>query len=141
MTQIKPLSLALHAELLSVANALADVARPIALNYFRKLGQDVENKLEGGFDPVTLADRGIEQAMREVLAVRRAKDGIYGEEFGQSDAMYRGCLSVAGKLARNETSPCLSFLCRSAPLCLRCTPSLYPKLAPSHFADHHFPAR
>ena len=87
MTQIKPLSLALHAELLSVANALADVARPIALNYFRKLGQDVENKLEGGFDPVTLADRGIEQAMREVLAVRRAKDGIYGEEFGQSDGV------------------------------------------------------
>lgn len=78
------LSPSLQAELLSVAHALADVARPIALQYFRKSGQGVENKLEGDFDPVTVADRGIEQAMRAVLADRRPEDGIFGEEFGQT---------------------------------------------------------
>lgn len=85
MTDLSDLSPSLQSELLSVAHALADAARPIALQYFRKSGQGIENKLEGDFDPVTVADRGIERAMRDILAERRPDDGIFGEEYGQSD--------------------------------------------------------
>ncbi len=84
MTQTNDLPPSLQSELLSVAHALADAARPIAMQYFRKGGQGVENKLEGDFDPVTVADREIEQAMRAILAERRPDDGIFGEEFGQT---------------------------------------------------------
>lgn len=85
LKQTNTLSRTLQSELLSVAHELADVARPIALQYFRKSGQGVENKLDGDFDPVTVADRDIEQAMREVLALCRPQDGIFGEEFGRSE--------------------------------------------------------
>lgn len=66
---------------LDVANRLADAARAAILPYFRaELG--LENKLgEAGFDPVTLADRASESAMRAHLAAERPDDGILGEEF------------------------------------------------------------
>lgn len=67
-----------------MADALADAARPIALRYFRGQNQDIENKDVGGFDPVTRADREIEQAMRSILADRRPNDAILGEEFGNT---------------------------------------------------------
>lgn len=68
---------------LSVAHRLADAARPIALHYFRSPGLGTDNKAsEGdGFDPVTLADRAIERAMRDILAEDRPDDGILGEEY------------------------------------------------------------
>ncbi len=72
----------LQTDLLATAHALADVARPIALRYFRGAGLNVDNKLSEGFDPVTIADREIELAMREILARRRPDDAILGEEFG-----------------------------------------------------------
>ncbi len=71
----------LKEELWDVAHALADVARPIALKYFRNPDQELENKLEDGFDPVTIADKSIERAMRRILAERRPDDGIMGEEY------------------------------------------------------------
>lgn len=64
------------------AHALADAARPVTLKHFRSLGLSADNKDVGGFDPVTAADRGAEQAMRAVLAEMRPHDGILGEEFG-----------------------------------------------------------
>lgn len=64
-----------------VAQDLADAARPIALKYFRKSGQELKNKLAEGFDPVTIADREIEAAMREILGNARPDDSILGEEF------------------------------------------------------------
>ncbi|PCJ76176.1 MAG: histidinol-phosphatase [Rhodobacteraceae bacterium] len=69
-------------ELLDVANALADAAREITLRYFRSAGLQADNKLEAGFDPVTIADREAELAIREILAARRPNDAILGEEFG-----------------------------------------------------------
>ena len=36
----------------------------------------------GAFDPVTIADRQAEQAMRQVISRRRPADAILGEEFG-----------------------------------------------------------
>lgn len=75
---------ALKQELLAVANELADVARKATLAYFRTENLVAENKNADQFDPVTAADKASEEAMREVLARRRPKDGVLGEEFGSS---------------------------------------------------------
>lgn len=82
MSKIATLTPDLTRELVQVAHALADAARPIALQYFRRGGQNIENKLAGDFDPVTVADREIEREMWEILAKSRPDDGILGEEFG-----------------------------------------------------------
>jgi len=66
-----------------VAHALADAARPVAMRYFRLPDQGLENKDARGFDPVTAADRGIEEAMRQILAAARPDDAVLGEEFGR----------------------------------------------------------
>lgn len=68
---------------LPVAHRLADAARPIALRYFRSAGLGVDDKsgADAAYDPVTLADRAIEQAMRAILAKERPEDGILGEEY------------------------------------------------------------
>ncbi|WP_425041210.1 histidinol-phosphatase [Primorskyibacter sp. S187A] len=65
---------------LVVAQEMADAARAAILPYFRA-GVSADNKDAGGFDPVTVADRAGEEAMRAVLARRRPQDGILGEEF------------------------------------------------------------
>ena len=72
--------------LVKFAHELADLARPIALHYFRSDMQYIENKIETGFDPVTLADREIEAAMRNHIQKHRPDDGILGEEFGNKDS-------------------------------------------------------
>jgi myo-inositol-1(or 4)-monophosphatase len=74
MTEIEP---ALFA---SFACGLADAARAVTLPAFCA-GLEIENKLEGGFDPVTAADRGAEQVMREMIARTWPDHGISGEEF------------------------------------------------------------
>lgn len=66
---------------LDIAHKLADAARAAILPYFRNLAEEAENKLTEGYDPVTVADRAAEQAMREILAQYRPDDGILGEEF------------------------------------------------------------
>nr|WP_208347838.1 histidinol-phosphatase [Pseudaestuariivita rosea] len=65
------------------AHQMADAARQAILPHFRSNGLSVENKLAGDFDPVTVADRAAEEAMRAILADRRPDDAILGEEFGQ----------------------------------------------------------
>ena len=70
------------AELLDVADALADAARVATLLHFRADGLSADNKEADRFDPVTVADRLSETRMREILAARRPADGILGEEFG-----------------------------------------------------------
>jgi myo-inositol-1(or 4)-monophosphatase len=62
---------------------LADAAGAACMPFFRLRGLGTEDKnsnLEGIFDPVTAADRAAETAIREILAVERPDDGIYGEE-------------------------------------------------------------
>lgn len=73
-----------HDQIRAVAHAMADAARAAILPLFRT-GLDADNKLAGGFDPVTAADRAAEQAMRAVLARRRPDDAILGEEFGTTE--------------------------------------------------------
>ena len=43
-----------------------------------------DNKLDGGFDPVTEADRAAERAMRGAIEARYPAHGIWGEEYGWS---------------------------------------------------------
>ena len=68
-------------ELVLVAAALADVARRETLLHFRTDGLAADSKEATRFDPVTVADRAAERAMRALLALRRPQDGILGEEF------------------------------------------------------------
>lgn len=74
-----------QSDLIRVAGLVADAARAESLRFFRSSDLDVENKLSGDFDPVTLADRNAEQAMRAVLAAERPDDAILGEEFANKD--------------------------------------------------------
>lgn len=67
------------------AHALADVAQVETLRYFRSYGLQADNKEPTAFDPVTVADRAAEKAMRAVLAEMRPQDAILGEEFGYSE--------------------------------------------------------
>lgn len=78
-TQISP---DLAAILWTTAHALADVARPVTLASFRAAGLHAENKDAAGFDPVTVADRATEAAIRAKLAELRPQDAILGEEGG-----------------------------------------------------------
>lgn len=72
-------------ELADVANALADAARAAILPHFRRMDLSADNKLTDGYDPVTIADRAAEEAMRSVLARCRPQDAIVGEEYGISE--------------------------------------------------------
>lgn len=67
---------------LEVAEKMADAARQAILPFFRQPTLETENKLQGGFDPVTEADRAAERVMRDILAQWRPDDGILGEEYG-----------------------------------------------------------
>ena len=69
-------------ELTRVAHLMADAARDVILPYFRSDTLDADNKLAGGYDPVTVADREAEAAMRAVLMQHRPDDAILGEEMG-----------------------------------------------------------
>ncbi len=69
-------------DLQRVAHLVADAARPETLRYFRQADLVTDNKDGSGFDPVTIADRAAEKAMRAVVAKERPQDGIIGEEFG-----------------------------------------------------------
>lgn len=68
----------------AVAHAMADAARAAILPHFRSVHLHADNKLPDGYDPVTVADRAAEQAMRAILADLRPDDAILGEEYGAS---------------------------------------------------------
>ena len=70
-------------DLIRVAHALADVARIETMRHFRTaIATEAKNAPGTRFDPVTVADRASELAMRAILATERPDDGILGEEFG-----------------------------------------------------------
>jgi myo-inositol-1(or 4)-monophosphatase len=74
---------------LATAHALADKAGAVILPHFRT-GCVVDHKGGDAFDPVTVADRDAERAIREALAATYPLHGILGEEFGpvRSDAEF-----------------------------------------------------
>ncbi|NKC12204.1 MAG: histidinol-phosphatase [Gammaproteobacteria bacterium] len=67
------------APLCDFAQALADIARPIILDYFGRAPQAAR---KGDNTPVTAADRDSEQVMRGLIEQRFPGHGIYGEECG-----------------------------------------------------------
>ena len=69
-------------EVWALAHAMADAARVETLALFRGQALGTENKVSDGYDPVTLADRASERAMRSLIEARRPDDGILGEEEG-----------------------------------------------------------
>ncbi len=77
------LSTEVQQQLRRIAHAMADAARAAILPHFRAAGLASENKEAGGFDPVTVADRAAEAAMRDILARERPEDAILGEEMGR----------------------------------------------------------
>ena len=72
----------LATDLVATAHALADAARGATLAHFRSATLGAETKEADRFDPVTVADRAAEAAMRAVLADLRPQDGVLGEELG-----------------------------------------------------------
>lgn len=66
----------------AVAHAMADAARAAILPHFRQGGLGTVSKEVDRYDPVTVADRASEAAMRAVLAKHRPDDAILGEEEG-----------------------------------------------------------
>jgi myo-inositol-1(or 4)-monophosphatase len=60
---------------------LADSAAAAIMPHFR-MATAVENKKDGAFDPVTIADRNAEAAMRKLINETWPDHGIIGEEYG-----------------------------------------------------------
>jgi histidinol phosphatase-like enzyme (inositol monophosphatase family) len=67
--------------LLDTAHKLANAAGKITLRYFRA-SISADDKGGREFDPVTVADRGAEEAMRDIIMREFPTHGIAGEEFG-----------------------------------------------------------
>lgn len=70
-------------DLTAFANTLADEAAIIIAQYFRQ-PVTIEHKTKN--DPVTVADRAVEQKMRQMIEAHYPDDGILGEEFGVKDS-------------------------------------------------------
>lgn len=71
---------------LDLARRLAGAAWSAIQPHFRA-GVATENKGGRGasYDPVTVADKAAERAIRDILATERPDDGIDGEEFGRHE--------------------------------------------------------
>jgi myo-inositol-1(or 4)-monophosphatase len=72
-------------ELVDFLDRLADVASDSIMPHFRAEAV-VESKGDDGFDPVTIADRAAEAAMRALITATWPDHGIVGEEFGTERA-------------------------------------------------------
>lgn len=70
-------------ELIDLSHRLADAAGEIARQYFRQAFDVISKDDES---PVTIADRNIEQRLREIIEKKRPEDGIFGEEFGKKES-------------------------------------------------------
>lgn len=67
---------------LLLAQRMADIADAISLERFQ--AQDLKIETKPDSSPVTDADRAVELALKELLAVERPEDALIGEEFGSS---------------------------------------------------------
>lgn len=66
-----------------LAEHLADEAGKIIRPYFR---QSIEVDHKSDDSPVTIADRTVEQRLRQIIEELRPEDGIIGEEFGLKES-------------------------------------------------------
>ncbi len=72
-----------HSELAFVLS-LADAADAISMKWFRSKDLPVEAKPDD--TPVSIADREVEQAVRDLIAKQHSDAGVVGEEFGVAEA-------------------------------------------------------
>lgn len=79
MSRIPPFS---AAEITAFLAELAALAGLTILPYFRT-AVTVEDKGKRRFDPVTVADRAAERALRDAISARFPTHGILGEEYGE----------------------------------------------------------
>ena len=77
-----------HEPFVAFVRELAEASAQVILPYFGS--RDMGLELKSDASPVTLADRGAEKVMREMIARRFPEHGIIGEEFGteRGDAEY-----------------------------------------------------
>jgi histidinol-phosphatase len=73
-----------YADDLALAHMLADSADSISMSRFRAMDLRVTAKPD--LTPVSDADTAVERAIRATLARTRPRDGMIGEEYGQTDA-------------------------------------------------------
>ena len=74
----------IDSETIAFAHKLADIAGEVIRPYFRQqIPITDKGAAKAKFDPVTIADKGAEEAMRTVIERDRPNDGIIGEEFGE----------------------------------------------------------
>jgi histidinol-phosphatase len=73
-----------YADDLALTHMLADTADAISMSRFRALNLQVTSKPD--LTPVTDADTAVERALRSTLARTRPRDGVFGEEYGSTDA-------------------------------------------------------
>lgn len=71
----------LSEDLAAFADDLCRASAAAILPHFREI-LSVENKIAEGFDPVTVADRAGEEALRALIEARFPDHGILGEEHG-----------------------------------------------------------
>lgn len=78
------------AQLRRIFDDLCDVAAKQTMPRFRSQTK-VENKRPQDFDPVTEADKGAEEAIRQYLEANLPHHGIVGEEFGikEGESLYQ----------------------------------------------------
>lgn len=69
---------------MATAQSAADAARAAIQPHFRAASFELTSKDAGHFDPVTVADKNAEQAIRAVIAKNRPDDAIIGEEFANT---------------------------------------------------------
>jgi len=69
---------------IAFAHKLADAAGDVIRPYFRQpIPVTDKGAAKAQFDPVTIADKSAEEAMRAVIERERPGDGILGEEYGE----------------------------------------------------------
>lgn len=79
------------AEYLAFAHELADAAGPVLLKYFRS---PLPAERKDDHTPVTIADREVEQILRDRIRARYPHHGILGEEYGSDRAGGEFCWVV-----------------------------------------------
>lgn len=70
-------------EIIAFANSLADKSGEIVQKYFRT---DFTVESKSDHSPVTIADKEVEQTLREMIEATYPQDGILGEEFGRKES-------------------------------------------------------
>jgi fructose-1,6-bisphosphatase/inositol monophosphatase family enzyme len=80
-----------YQEIINFSKELCDIASAVSKKYYRLKDQEILQEItKEDQSPVTIADREIEQKIRQAIMKKYPDHGIIGEEFGdyQSDAQY-----------------------------------------------------